>query len=279
MTDFEKEFKALLGNDAIDIFDSETETEESSYDIPNLFGNEFNFKKINVDIVMCIDVTASMKSTIDTIKGMASSFYDDYVTLFAMKRKKFNNFRVKVIAFRDYYSDGQFAMAESQFFSLPDETAGFCEYISELKAEGGGDGPVSALEAFSLAMKSDWVRATSADEQARNIIMLFTDAPAHPFEKAEGGVSEFYPDNMFTSFYELVNLWEGPYGIGDVNLKEEYLMDPNAKRVVIYAPFDLYPWNEILFMTQVRTISIESGNGGRELSRQRILDDTVGGIK
>ena len=288
MTDFEKEVAELLAGDISDVVETdddifgelEVSTGKNSGDIQNTLCGEFDMDaitNIDVDLVLCIDVTSSMKPIIDTIKGMALSLYDDMIAALA-KRRKVNEFRVKVIAFRDYYCDGQFAMAESCFFNLPDETAAFSEYVLNLKADGGGDEPENALEAIALAMKSDWVHAISANEKARNIIVVFTDASAHPFEKAQDGVTKFYPDNMLTSLEDLKMAWEGQNRLDGAGMIDAYMMDSKAKRLIIYSPLDFYPWNEVALLTNVKTSSIEPAKGGQELDREILLDDLVAGL-
>ncbi len=288
MSDFEKEFADLLGEGATEeteidnsiLEDDSEETFETG--IQNTMGGEYDLTagtKTDVDLVLCIDVTISMKPIIDTVKGMALSLYDDMVAALAKKRRKVNDFRVKVIAFRDYYCDGQYAMAESRFFNLPNETADFSEYVLGLKADGGGDEPENALEAIALAMKSDWVQAISANEKARNIIVVFTDASAHPFEKAQDGVTKFYPENMLTSLEDLKMAWEGQNRLDGASLTDIYRMDPAAKRLIVYSPLDSYPWNEFALLTNVKTSSIEPAKGGQELDRQILLDDIAGSVK
>lgn len=290
MADFEKEFADLLSDDISavveddnDIFgEPEASTDETFVGIQNTLGGDFDMTaatNTDVDMVLCIDVTASMQPIIDTVKEMALSLYDDVIAALAKKRRKVNEFRVKVIAFRDYYCDGQFAMAESQFFSLPNETAAFSEYVLGLKADGGGDEPENALEAIALAMKSDWVHAISANEKARNIILVFTDASAHPFEKAQDGVTRFYPDNMLTSLADLRRAWEGQNQLDRTSLIDDYMMDQSAKRLIIYSPQDSYPWNEIGNLRGAKMVPIESEKGGQELNRQILLDDIAGSIQ
>lgn len=288
MSDFEKEFADLLGDANIEDVEEDsnvfedTAAEETFGGIQNTLGGEFDMTagtNTDVDLVLCIDVTASMQPIIDTVKGMALSLYDDMVTALKIKRRKVNDFRVKVIAFRDYYCDGQFAMDESRFFSLPNETAAFSEYVLGLKADGGGDEPENALEAIALAMKSDWVHAISENERARNIIIVFTDASAHPFEKAQDGITKFYPDNMLNSLADLRQAWEGQNQLDGRSLIDDYMMDQSAKRLIIYSPKDSYPWNEISNLHGVKMISIEPEKGGRELNRQILLDDIAGSIR
>lgn len=290
MAEFAKEFAEILADSNTDevvddnnIFnDVDKESEEPFGGIQNTLGGESDMTagtNTDVDLVLCIDVTISMKPIIDTVKGMALSLYDDMIAALAKKKKKVNDFRVKVIAFRDYYCDGQFAMAESRFFSLPNETAEFSEYVLNLKADGGGDEPENALEAIALAMKSDWVHAISANEKARNIIVVFTDASAHPFEKAQDGVTKFYPENMLTSLEDLKMAWEGQNRLDGSGMVDAYMMDSQAKRLIVYSPLDSYPWNEIELLTNVKTSSIEPAKGGKELDRQILLDDIAGSIR
>lgn len=289
MSDFEKEFANVLADQVID--DSATDTnpfeadQEEEFDGPRLqnsLGGEYDLTggtNTDVDLVLCIDVTISMKPIIDTVKSMALSLYDDVVDALAKKRRKVNDFRVKVIAFRDFYCDGQYALNESRFFNLPDEAPAFHQYVLELKPDGGGDDPENALEAIALAMKSDWVHAVSANERARNIIVVFTDAEAHPFEKAQDGVTPFYPENMLTCLEDLKMAWEGQNRLDGAGMIDAYMMDPAAKRLIVYSPLDSYPWNEITFLTNVKTSSIEPAKGGKELDRQILLDDIAGSIK
>lgn len=287
MDDFEKMLAGTTENtaDTDDLFDDGTKKEADVNVQQSALGGEFDISslskgiKTDVDLVICMDVTGSMQPIIDTVKGMALSLYDDIVAALNEKKRIVEGFRVKVIAFRDYYCDGEYAMDESRFFNLPEETAEFSEYVLNLKADGGGDEPENALEALALAMRSDWVKAVSANEKARNIIVMYTDASAHPFEKAQDGVTKFYPKNMLTSLEELKLAWEGQNSMDHASVTDLYRMDPLARRLVIYSPLDSYPWNEIANMPNVKTCSIEPAKGGRELDREVLLKDIAGSIK
>lgn len=288
MSEFD-DFEELLSSvtdepvDDTDVFDEPQPTVTNQPIKQNFLGEDINLLskgiKTDVDLVLCIDVTGSMQPIIDTVKGMALSLYDDMVAALAEKKRKVNDFRVKVIPFRDYYCDGEYAMAESRFFNLPDETSAFHEYVLGLKADGGGDEPENALEAMALAMKSDWIQAVSANEKARNIIVVFTDASAHPFEKAQDGVTTYYPDNMLGSLEDLKKAWEGQNSLGQASVADLYRMDPDAKRLIIYSPLDSYPWNEIAMMSGVKSCSIEPAQGGEELDRAVLLEDIAGSIR
>ena len=89
-----------------------------------------------VDIVFCIDVTGSMTPIIDAVKANALGFYDDVQTNLTAKGKNVDQLRVRVIAFRDFAADGEAALEESPFFTLPEERGGFSEFVNGLVAEG-----------------------------------------------------------------------------------------------------------------------------------------------
>jgi len=93
----------------------------------------------------------------------------------------------------------------------------------------GGDEPESALEALAVAIKSAWTRE---GQRQRHLIVLWTDASAHPLEKANSGRPATYPNDMPGSLNDLTDLWAGQ----DINF--------GAKRLIFYAP-DADPWSVI----------------------------------
>lgn len=222
----------------------------------------------NVDIAFVIDATESMTPIINTVKEFALNFYDDVIEGLAKYNRTVSQFRVKVIVFRDYYCDGSYAMKESDFFYLPDENNEFKAFVSEIEAKGGGDVPENALEALALAMRSDWVKEGNSK---RHAIVLFTDAPAHPFEKAKDVSIDTYPENMFQSYMEMLEAWnavgQGTY----LDTDKKINMDKNARRLILFAP-DAEPWTDVqidfeqCFMTQ-----IEADEGCSELDKGIVI--------
>jgi hypothetical protein len=182
----------------------------------------------HVDIVFCIDCTGSMSPVIEASKKLALGFQDVLNKALQEQQKSVDALRVKVVAFRDYFCDGEKSMSESRFFELPSEAADYAAFVDKLSPSGGGDEPESALEAFALAMRSDW-----SDEpgRKRRIICILTDASAHPLEKASGSKPAGYPDDLPSTFSQLADMWEGT-------------MDDRARRLLIFAP-EVYPWNQI----------------------------------
>src|SRR5882672_3814784 len=110
----------------------------------------------SVDLVLCIDATGSMGHIINRVKESALRFHDDLNLKMQEKSKTIDSLRLKVIAYRDYYVDGDKSLMESRFFALPEEKGAFGEFIRSVGAEGGGDEPETGLEALAFAMRSDW---------------------------------------------------------------------------------------------------------------------------
>ena len=222
----------------------------------------------NVDIVFVIDATESMQPLIDKVKSLTLSFREELEKGLKENRRIIKNLRIKVVVFRDYYVDDKYAMEESRFFILPDEKQDFYNYVSGIKAGGGGDEPESGLEALALALRSNFVKD---GDKKRHVIVLFTDASAHPFEQQKDGVPFNYPANMFKDLGELYETWGmGQDFLGSTHKLEEQ-MARDAKRLVLFAP-SMYPWNEMEYELE-NTIrkDMNKGNGGRDLE----LDDVI----
>lgn len=222
--------------DSLELVADNAAESDKAEDKPTIVQDALGGVTTYVDIVFCIDVTASMAPIINTVKNLTLDLYDDLITNMREKNNRIvKQLRVKVIAFRDYYCDGPYAMEGSKFFTLPDDKAAFRSFVASLEAKGGGDEPENALEAMALAMKSDWVKVTNPNtEKARNVVVIFTDASAHPLEKSADGVSEYYPPDMLKTYNELYEAWCGQGSCMDNN--DSYTMDKMAERLVIFAP-------------------------------------------
>ncbi|MCB9234181.1 MAG: VWA domain-containing protein [Bacteroidia bacterium] len=214
--------------------------------------------RYTVDIVMCIDSTASMKHLIDQVKNNAIGFYADLKGVMEAKSKSIDQLRVKVISFRDYFHDGKNAMIESEFFNLPAEQERFVTFVSAIRASGGGNLPENGLEAIALAMKSDW---SVHGDKKRHIIVVWTDASTHPLEKDAGRKPRYYPSDMVKNLNELTDLWE-----------DNPALHASTKRLIIYAP-DKFAWSDISSHWS-NTIQYPStaGYGLSSLDYQTILD-------
>ena len=233
---------------------------------------------INVDIVIVIDATISMKTIMNMVKETAISFPEKLYGYMKSVNKSIKNLRIKVICFRDFYYDGIDAYDETEFFILPEEKEKYRDYVNGIHETGGGDDPESGLEALTLAMRSDFVQE---GDKKRHIIVLFTDSAAHPLEDYDSLVAEatkrgykplVYPANMPKSLEELFKLWEG----NDVNqnaveMDEPIKLDSAGKRLVLFAP-NAYPWSDMeAELTNTIRIDIEEGQYGGELDMDCVL--------
>lgn len=221
----------------------------------------------NVDIVFIIDATDSMQPLIDKVKDVTLSFRDELEKGLEENKRRIHNLRIKVIVFRDYYVDDKYAMEESRFFILPEEKYDFHDYISNIRAGGGGDEPESGLEALSLALMSDFVQE---GEKKRHVIVLFTDASAHELEQQKDGVPSNYPSNMFRNLLELCIAWGTEQNALGASSKFSKQMSKNEKRLVLFAP-DLYPWNKLQNLDNAMRKNMDKGNGGRDLDLQDVI--------
>lgn len=253
--------------------------------------------KYDVDIVMCIDATASMKPFLEMVKNQAKNLYRDIQNRMQEKDKYIDDFRVRIIAFRDYIADLDNAMLVTDFYHLPDDVDVFNQLIDSIMWKGGGDDPEDGLEALGYAIKSKWNEQKG--NKRRQIIVVWTDAGTHELgfggdprnidlyaknidregnlkvnghkpEETEAWIRENYPSNMAKNFAELSQWW----GCGQM----PGFMDNDAKRLLIYAPSKAY-WTTIAEnWDNALLFESEAGKGLDKLSYDEILDAIAGSI-
>lgn len=184
----------------------------------NIFGT-----KRNIDIVFCIDGTGSMVPCIESVKANARRFHLEFVSAMTDLGSEIDSMRIKVIVFRDYHDDGDQAMVQSPFFELPTDMADFENFLADISANGGGDGPENGLEALYYAMRSDFTTAA----KDRQVIVLFSDADALALKQRAGEAG--YPADMVDE-EGLSQMWNCVTQDSDLKLRER------NKRLVIFAP-------------------------------------------
>lgn len=213
----------------------------------------------NVDMVFCIDATGSMGGVIEMVKNNALNFYRDVTNAMAKKNKTIDKLRVRIVAFRDYIADGEDAMLETGFFTLPDESVDFEDCIRSIEAFGGGDDPEDGLEALGYAIKSDW---NTEGMKKRQVIVVWTDAATHHL--GFGASMPNYPQGMAKDFDELTHWW------GDVQNKG--FVNQQAKRLMLFAP-DAPFWNTISdTWDNVIHFPSAAGRGLGEFDYEQIID-------
>jgi hypothetical protein len=210
-----------------------------------------------VDIVFCIDVTGSMTPILDSVKANALGFYDDVQTNLTAKGKHVEQLRVRIVAFRDFAADGPAALEESPFFTLPAERAAFSEFVNGLIPQGGGDHPESGLEAVAIAINSPW---TTAGDRRRQVIVVWTDQPAHPLDPSV--VPADLASRIPADFSALTDAWEDEQGV----------MAANSKRLILFAP-DGPGWSDISSVWEnVVHHPSQAGGGLSEVDYGTIID-------
>ncbi|TCO48917.1 vWA domain-containing protein [Actinocrispum wychmicini] len=187
-----------------------------------------------VDVVLCVDVTLSMGPLLTTVKHSALS-----VPL--RLTEEIDSPRLKVIGFRDFGDEADDAIVVSPFFDVPAELDCFEKTVAELEAAGGGDEAESGLEALAVAMLAD--RPAGRDRR-RQVIVLFTDAPAHPLGDLRQRSAHTYPPEIPTSLDALRVRW----------------CRRSADRLLIFAP-ETYPWTEIAQWNHTAFFPSNAGEG------------------
>lgn len=190
--------------------------------------------KYAVDIVMCIDSTGSMGPTLEHVKKNALSFHDQLTSVMESKGKSISQLRLKVIAFRDFGDRADDAIEQTEFLTFPDESHRFEEFVRGLRSTGGGDEPESGLEALALAVASPWERGL---DRRRHVIVLFTDASAHPLGTPSQMRATTYPQSVPRTMNDLFQQW-------GFHESDAALMENSAKRLLLFAP-EVSPWSEI----------------------------------
>ncbi|MFG2723242.1 vWA domain-containing protein [Streptomyces sp. NPDC048416] len=215
-----------------------------------------------VDIVLCIDATGSMFPVLDTVKASALQFHERLDGVMGKKGKAISQLRLKVIAFRDFGDDPSTAIEQTDFLQLPSQARDFEQFLSGIHASGGGDIPESGLEALALAVNSPW--ETGLDRR-RHVIVMFTDAPAHPLGTA-GASAQSYPAGIPRSIDDLFEQW-------GYARSQTSVMEQSAKRLVLFAP-DEAPWSDPIAEEWDLTLHFASkaGQGLEEFEMDEIIE-------
>lgn len=187
-----------------------------------------------VDIVLCVDATDSMSPILSDVKHSALTFPTRLAQEMTAKGRGISSLRLKVIAFRDYGDNAGDAMTETPFFRIPADLDAFERAVRAIEPVGGGDEPESGLEALALAVGSDWERGL---DRRRHVVVLFTDASAHPLGDPRQVAAATYPRTVPGSLETLFTQW----GSGQ---SRSAVMENSAKRLLMFAP-EVYPWNDI----------------------------------
>lgn len=218
--------------------------------------------KTDADVVLVIDLTGSMEPFLSSVKKEALNFEDKLRKALKTKQRSLRKLRIKVIGYRDFYYDWvdpeHPPIQQSEFFTLPEEKEAFSDFVNSLEQAGGEDVPETALEALSMAFRSDW-NVPEDDAKTRQIVVLFTDAPAHPLDDPKRFDPEFnqhYPEGMPASLLELQSDYMSPDifpASTDGTIR--------GHRLILFAPENAYPWKEVKDWEACVAQSMDPDNG------------------
>lgn len=222
---------------------------------------------IDVDIVMCLDITESMVmgEVINMMKSHIMNFSSALRDGVKSDSKHISSIRLKIIAFRDWQYDGicedpnETWFKESDFFVLlqnDKETDQFqlvADFLESLEAKGGGDQPETSLEALAMAMRSDW---RTNGEHMRHIVCLMTDDVYKPLEnfyaispdKQQELINRGTPPDMPANMSQLIECWNcspEAYKRKDSEELGEYYMNSRYERLLLITPGKV-EWYEVL---------------------------------
>lgn len=218
-----------------------------------------NYKiSYGVDLVFCIDVTKSMDHILNTVIQNALRFYQDFQNMMERKHKSVSELRIRIIAFRDYYYDGDKAMMVTDFFNFPSQAEDFKACLTSIVADGGGDDEEDGLEALAYAMKSKW---NTTAKKRRHVIVVWSDDGTHDLGFGKSAAN--YPSNMPVDFDELTRWWGSKSSPG--------VMDESAKRLLLFTP-NKKSWNTITDnWSNVIQYESEAGDGLEGCDYEQIL--------
>jgi len=220
-----------------------------------------------VDVVFCIDVTASMTPYLTELKKLSLNFSNVLQSEMEVKEKAIEKLRARIVWFRDLGESSEDAIGATPFFSLPSQQHLLAEAMESLNASGGGSYPESSLEALWTAMNSDW---QTVGKRRRHIIVLATDDSAHrlgkfPFELEQ--VKFPTPKDMA----ELQKRW------GIIGMDEHSVMDKSARRLVLFAP-DKDPWPSLEKWPNVTWLPSSAGAGLSETEFREICSSIAASV-
>ena len=130
-----------------------------------------------VECVFCIDCSADMAPRMDAVRGVVKTLISESLKGWIRNDVVVGGYRAKIIAFRNYETDGADAMSQSRWFDLfSDDVKEFDACLNSLQASGGADAN-NGLEALFYAMTTDWGGCGDKDRQ---IIVLLSNTDVVP---------------------------------------------------------------------------------------------------
>jgi hypothetical protein len=120
-----------------------------------------------VDLVICLDTTGSMRDDIDAIRGLLIPRLEELIL-------DFNGFRIGMVLYKDYNE-----LYLTKLIPFTDDFGKFRTALNAIRVGGGRDIPEAVHEAlYEGAVKFPWNAET-------NMLILIGDAPPHPRQRGK----------------------------------------------------------------------------------------------
>jgi Mg-chelatase subunit ChlD len=121
----------------------------------------------NVDIVLCLDTTSSMKDDIDQVRRALIPMLNEMIA-------EFTAFRIGIVLYKDYYDEYL-----NRVVPFTDDFSQFQRTLNGIRVGGGRDIPEAVYEAlYEGAMQFPW-------QAESRIMILVGDAPPHPRQRGK----------------------------------------------------------------------------------------------
>ena len=96
--------------------------------------SDSDFTTYTVDVVFCIDVTASMTPYLNELKKLATDFFGVLEAEMEKSKRTIEKLRARIVWFRDLGESSEDAIGTTPFFSLPSQQHLFAEEVEKLTA-------------------------------------------------------------------------------------------------------------------------------------------------
>jgi len=140
------------------------------------------------DILFLQDATGSQQPYVDQTRDSIGDIVD---ALVRSGKWSPDCLRVGVVAFRDHPPQENTWITQmypdSKTPTFTTDIGGVMDYLTNLKAEGGGDGPEAQCDALSSVLEAEW------KEGATQVVVLITDAPPHGIGEYRDGFTKGCP--------------------------------------------------------------------------------------
>lgn len=203
-----------------------------------------------LDIVMCIDATGSMQSTLNSVQQSAATFDTQLRSELGLEANdpRFK-IRVRPIYFRDwkdtyyhniypsYYRDGLIMAAD--FFDLDDsgETSAFQSFLNSEYATGGFDYPEASGACMNEGMRSNWYDVENQTDFPEDenltvfpIIVVWTDNSIQQLSQTQSHMSATQP----TTYSSFEAQWNNPS-----------IIPQDPKLLILFGPQNYTGWSTV----------------------------------